>query len=267
MKIRIGTAGLPTTSSDILGGIKTVHDLGLSAMEIEFVRGVYMGPELAKHSGGIADKLGIKLSVHAPYYVNLCNPEKVSDSEKRILLSCERANEMGANVVVFHPGFYGKLSVGEASEMVLESCKSMSAYLKEYGNRVLLGLETTGKKSQFGTLEEIIEICKSVKSCVPVIDFSHIYARNGGKINYRKIFSAYNELKLKEIHCHFSGIEFSESGERRHLPIDQGGPDFYFFAEEILKNKISSTIICESPLLEKDAIMMKKIFEKMGFVF
>lgn len=267
MKIRIGPAGLPTTSSNILDGIETVSKLGLSAIEVEFVRGVHMGSELAKQVGKLAEKLDIRISVHAPYYINLCNPEKVVDSEKRILLSCERANEMNASVVVFHPGFYGKLGPGEAYEMVIKSCKMMAEHIKKSKQNVKLGLETTGKKSQFGNLEEIIKICKSVEMCVPVVDFSHIYARNGGKINYQEIFSSLVELNLEEIHCHFSGIEFTDSGERRHLPIGEGGPDFKGLAKEIMNNKISSTLICESPLLEKDALVMKKIFEKQGFVF
>ena len=261
MRIRLGPAGIPTAAKGILNGIETVSKLGLAAMEVEFVRGVNMGMPLAKEAGQLAERLDVSLSVHAPYYINLCNPQKVFDSEKRILDSCLRATELKASPVAFHPGFYGNLEKEEAFEMVLESCARMAKHLKDSKQNVHMGLETTGKLSQFGSLEETIEICKAVKGCVPVVDFSHIYARNGGSINYQEIFSALEELKLAELHCHFSGIEFSDSGERRHVPMDEAGPDFSELAKEMVKRKISATIICESPLLEKDALKMKGILE------
>jgi deoxyribonuclease-4 len=263
MKIKLGPAGIPSNANGMLDGIQAVHALGLEAMEVEFVRGVHMGSELALKAGELAKKLSVHLSVHAPYYINLCNPEKKDDSQKRIMLSCERARELGATIVVFHAGFYGKLAKEEALERVIKSCEEMVQQIKNSKSSVLLGLETTGKKSQFGTLEEIISLCKAVNGCVPVIDFSHIYARNNGKLNMENILTSIKPLHLNDIHCHFSGIEFSDSGERRHLPISSGKPDFRSIAKSLLNEKINATIICESPLLEKDALKMKKILSEI----
>ncbi len=269
MKISLGPAGIPTVSKDRTteGGIKTVKELKLQAMEVEFVRNVYLTNEAAKKTGEAAKYYGIELSVHAPYFVNLCNPQKQKVSIWRIMQSVERAAYMGANVVVFHPGFYGSLAKERACEIVRKAAKQMSEAIRNKKWDVNLGLETTGKHVQFGTLDEIIQVCREVKNCVPVVDFAHIYARNGGKINYGEIFDKLEELELKHVHCHFTGVEFSDKGERFHLTIDRKKPDFEPLAGEILGRKMDITIISESPVLEQDSLVMKKVFEGMGYRF
>ncbi len=269
MKIFLGPAGIPLAcNGNVLDGIKMVKDLGLNAMEIEFVHGVRMSLDLAKGVEKLSSKLGIKLSVHAPYFINLCNPEKVQASISRILQSVERAHYMNACVVVFHPGYYGNSSRDKCKEFVISACEEMYKKMKKNGwDDVYLGMETTGKVSQFGTIDELIDISRKINGCIPVIDFAHIYARSGGRINYAGIFDKLSSLKLKHIHSHFSGIEYGLKGERRHLPISQAGPDFEKLAKEILKRKLNITIISESPLLEKDSLVMKKIFENLGYQF
>ena len=264
MKIFLGPAGVPIVSKpDTLSGIKTVAELGLNAMEVEFVQGVRMGNELAKQAGKIAEDYGIRLSIHAPYFINLCNPEKVEASIKRIMDSCERGHYMNASVVVFHPGYYGNLSKDAAYENVKEACIKMSDMLDANGWDVKLGLETTGKHTAFGTLEENIRIAKEVKNCMPVVDFAHLYARAGGRINYGEILDRVVELKLKILHTHFSGIEYTMKGEKNHTPIDSN-PPFRPLAEEIVKRGLSIAIISESPVLEQDSLKMKEIFEGLG---
>ena len=263
-KILLGPAGTPTiTRGGTLEGIKDVAKLQLSAIEIQFTYGVRMSLALAKKCGEVARENNVSLSCHAPYYVNLCNPKKLKVSMGRILLSAERVGAMGGGVVTFHPGFYGKLETEEAFESVKAGCKEMARRLPM---GALLGLETTGKSSQFGTLEEIVQICKSVKNCVPVVDFAHIYARQGGQVDYSQIFKSLKPLRLKHIHSHFSNIEFTDKGERRHLVLDSN-PPFEPLAREILKRKLNITIINESPILEQDSLRMKRVFEKLGHKF
>jgi len=262
VKIFLGPAGTPTISKDgTLEAISDIVKLGLNAMEVQFTYGVRMSRPLAKQVNEAA-KGKVLLSVHAPYYINLCTEDrkKLEASKKRILESMDRAITMGAQVVNFHPGFYGKLIEEEAFERVKEVCEELAT------KEAMLGLETTGKHTAFGTLEETVKLCKQVKYCIPVIDFAHIFARNYGKIDYGKIFDAINPLKLKHIHCHFSNIEFTEKGERRHLVLDDQ-PPFEPLAKEILKRKLNITIISESPVLEQDSLQMKKIFEKFGYNF
>ncbi len=273
MKVYLGPAGVPTICKErsTIAGIRTVSELGLNAMEVEFVRGVKMSLEAAKEAGENAKELNVKLSVHAPYFINLCSPDnkKVENSKKMILDSAERAEAMEAEVVVFHPGFYGKLSPLEALEKVKEGCSDLNDRMRSLGIRkVKLGLETTGKQSTFGSLDEIIEICKKVKNCVPVIDFAHIYARQGGIIDYSKIFDSLKPLKLKSLHTHFTCVEFSSAGigrgnERYHLELKAKKPDFEILAKEIIKRDFEITIISESPVLEQDSLKMKEIIEKL----
>jgi deoxyribonuclease-4 len=270
-KIFLGPAGIGIgcKGSSTVDGIKYAHDVGLNAMEVEFVRGVKMGNDLAKECGRVAKELDVDLSVHAPYFVNLSSVEKVkiAASQKRILDAVERGHHMGACVVAFHPGYYGKMKKEEAYITVKESLKELVGEMRRKGiDDVKLGLETTGKQGAFGTLDEVVRLCKEIKQCTPVVDFAHIYARQGGKIDYEKVLDAVKPLCLKHMHSHFSNIEFTSKGERRHLPLDSS-PAFEPLAKELLKRKINIAIICESPMLEKDSLKMKAVFEKLGYRF
>ena len=270
MRIHIGPAGIPLSSEkgDTASGIAKVAELGLDAMEVEFVRGVHMGVDAAMQVGKAAQKTGIMLSVHAPYFINLCNPEKAKASEKRILDSCERAHHMGAWIVVFHPGYYGKLEKKDALRLVEESCMEMSSVISKKGWEVMLGLETTGKFSQFGTLDEIIEICSRNRGCVPVIDWAHLYAYHQGKPDYRAIIRKVTDAGYARIHTHFSNINFSDKGERNHLALSHRKPDFRDVAKVILASGlVEVTLISESPELENDALVMKKDFQGLGHRF
>lgn len=271
--IRLGPAGICTTAKEktTIGSLRRIAELQLSSQEVEFVRGVKMSIGTAREVGKVAKELDIELSIHCPYYINLCSAEskKVEASKKRILDSVERAHAMHADIVVFHPAYYGKLSEGEAYQRVKEACEDMKARLKERGiGDVRLGLETTGKISQFGTLDEIVRICKEIKGCCVVVDWAHIYARNLGKIDFKEIFKKLSVLKLKHLHTHFSGIEFTKKGEKRHLNLTEGAkPDYKPLIKEILKRKIDITLISESPNLEGDALLFKRLLENSGYKF
>jgi deoxyribonuclease-4 len=270
MKILVGTAGVPASAEErsTAGGIRRVKEMGLHSMEVEFVRGVSMSPEKAVEVGKIQQETGVKLSVHAPYYINLCNPEKLRDSQKRIIDSAHRGHLMGAEVIVFHPGYYGKLGKEETLEIVESACHEMAEVIDENGWKVRLGLETTGKVSQFGTINEILKVCKAIKYCVPVIDWAHLFAKYQGKIDFRKTLKKVTDSGYKVIHSHFSNIDFTEKGERRHLTLDHKQPDFEEVAEIILKSDLKEiNIISESPALEADAVVMKKTFERLGHKF
>jgi len=275
MMIYLGPAGVPITAKDksTIGGLRRVAELELNAMEVEFVRGVNMSREMAKKVGQEAQRLGIRLSVHCPYFINLCSTEaaKVEASKKRILDSADRAHLMGADIVVFHPGFYGKLSPEEALEKVSEACSDLRKRMEKAKiDDVRLGLETMGKQNTFGTLEEILEVCKRVEGCVPVVDWAHLYARSAGEVNWSDVFK---RLKgFKHLHTHFTGVEFKKVGpgkgnEIRHLEMTARSPPFEPLGEEILRSKIDISIISESPVLERDALLMKEFFEERGFRF
>ncbi len=273
--IYLGPAGIPTVSKErtTIGGIKCVAELKLNAFEVEFVRRVGMSNEMAKETGRVAKELNILLSVHCPYFINLCSQEKekLDASKQRILDSVERAFHMGAEIAVFHPGFYGNLTPEAAFNAIEGACRDMLDRMRAKGIKgVSLGLETTGKVSQFGTLDETIEICKKLKECAPVVDFAHIYARQAGRIDYGEVFEKLKPLKLKHLHAHFTGMEWTpakapwQGNERRHLELKVNKPPFEPLAREVLKRKIDITLISESPILEKDSLEMKHIFERLA---
>jgi deoxyribonuclease-4 len=270
MRILVGTAGIPGSAEErsTPSGIRRVKELGLQSMEVEFVRGVNMKPDLAKEAGKVASELGIKLSVHAPYYINLCNPEKVTDSQKRIIDSCHRGHLMGSEVIVFHPGYYGDLEKDEAFDMVSSACREMADVIEDNDWKVKLGLETTGKMSQFGTVDEILGVCRGNKHCVPVIDWAHLFAKYQGKVDFKSILSNVINADYSELHTHFSNIEFTEKGERRHLTLGHRQPDFKEVAKIVLKSDLKEiNVISESPDIEGDALVMKSVFEKLGHKF
>ena len=268
MKIRLGPAGVPISCKkrDSISGIKRVAELGLNAMEIEFVRGVHMSVQTAKEVGKTAKDYRIELSCHAPYYVNLLSKDRsiVSASKKRILDTLERGHHMGAVMSAVHTGYYGKYSKEEAMKVVVRECRDILAKRKKKGWKTRLGLEVGGKLSAFASLEELIKLHNKLPGCVPVIDFAHIYARNQGKIDYSDVLKKMKKAGIRHVHSHFSNISYTKKGERSHLPMGKK-PPFRPLAKEILKKKMNITIISESPVLEKDSLKMKKIFESLGY--
>lgn len=256
-----------------MDGIRCISELGLDAMEVAFTHGIYMSLKDSEKFGEVAKELSIELSVHAPYYINLASEKTkvIKDSKKRILDSLYRGEKMGATVVVVHAGYYGK-DKENGIKMISDASKEISDIIEKNGWKIKLGLETMGKQKSFGTLDEIIEVSKKLKNVIPYLDVAHIYAGNGGKIDYGEIFDKLNVLKMKKYNSHFSGINYSLVGigrgnEKNHVPVSEAGPDLKNLAKEILKRKISITLISESPILEHDAIVMKKIFEKLGYKF
>jgi len=264
--IRLGPAG--STGKGTLEGIREVKRLGLQAMEVEFVRGVKMGIGLAKECGNEARKLGMELSVHAPYYINLASEDqkKQKESMQRILDSAERGYHLGAREIVFHPAYFGKGDKEKVFQTAKNHILDMQDVIGKKGwDGVRLSPETTGKHSALGSLDETIRLAKET-GCSFNIDFAHLYARNYGKIDYREILDKIQTLGSKHIQCHFSGISFTTKGERNH-EVMGSNPPFEPLAEEILKRKLNATIISESPVTWQDSLKMKGIFERLGHEF
>ena len=275
VKIYLGPAGVPLSSKkrSTIDGIRTVKELGLNAMEVEFVQGVKMKPEAAEEAGKVAEELGVRLSVHAPYFINLCSDdkEKVKASKARILDTADRAERMKADAIAIHIAFYGKMSPEECYQQVKSELGEVVDTARSQGiKNVKFGVETMAKESAFGTIDEVISISKEVKGVIPYIDWAHTFARQGGKIDYSEIIDRLQkQLNLNHINSHFESLVF-RNGKYvdEHLPIDNEAPPFRPLAEELLKREnLSITLICESPELERDALKMKKVLEELGYKF
>ena len=269
--IRIGPAGIPLRFKGKFStheAIQHLPELGLNALEVQFVRGVKMSEEEAK----LCRSNEIELSVHAPYFINLNakENEKVEKSKERIIRSAELASLMGAKIVVFHPGYYMDTSPEEAYRNIKRALEDISSELKDRKLEVFLGPETMGKQKSFGTLEEILSLSEEVDGVKPVLDFSHIHARGNGSLRSREDFSRIfdevdKRIGLEHIHSHFTGIFYENGNEKHHLTIDQGDLRFEHLAQEILDRGLDITIICESPVLEEDAMKMVKILRGLGW--
>jgi deoxyribonuclease-4 len=259
-KIFIGPAG---TGGSSIENFSEIKNLGLDAVEIEFTYGVWMTKEQATKIKESNKKIGLKLSIHAPYFINLNSEDKakIGASKARILKSCEIGNLLsnGEKIhIVFHAGFYLKDLKETTFNNIKKQILEMQKIIKEKKWNVLLSPETTGKPSQFGDLDEIFRLSKET-GCSFCIDFSHLRARYNGKINY---FEIIQKLKNeKEIHAHFSGIEYTEKGERRHILT--GEKEIKELFSHIKNLKAEITMINESPDPLGDALKMKEILKKL----
>ena len=265
-KVHFGPAGIPISAEkrDTISGMKKVKELELDAMEIEFVRNIYLNEQSAKEVKKANEELNLKLSIHAPYFINLLSEKEsvVEKSKKLILQSLKIAEIINAKFVVVHAAYYGKLSKEDAFEKMVKITKEIlkKANLKNS----VLAYETMAKQSQFADFETLVEFYKEINhpNFSICVDFAHIFVFNDGKIDYKKIFDTLEKLSIKEVHSHFSNVKFNLKTKKFqdvHVPINSH-PSFYELAKELKKREFEITIISESPILEKDAIKMKNIF-------
>jgi deoxyribonuclease-4 len=227
-------------------------------MEVEFTYGVRMSVDDARKVGTLAQEKDIILSVHAPYYINLASDEKdkVVASKKRLIDSCERAHALGARCVVFHAGFYQEKTNAQTYNLIRKAILEIQGVIKKRRWEVQLCPEITGKPSQFGSVAEITRLMQDT-GCGITVDFAHLYARQQGKLDYAKLFKALP----KKFHAHFSGIEYGEKGEKKHVVTKK--KFFEPLAKQLIKLKLDVTLINESPQPYKDAAMMKRVLRKM----
>lgn len=268
-----GTAGVPdsTPATSSLAALDEVLRLGLDALEVEFVRGVKMGLDAARELGAKARSLGLALSVHAPYYVNLnsAEPGQRLQSQDHLLRSARMAREMGARSVVFHAGYYQASTPAETLAAVKRELGQVLSILRAERNPVRMRVETMGKPSQFGSLDEVLTLCQELEGLAPCLDFSHLFARDGGRANsyldfhrvLRKVEKRLGREALQSIHIHLSGIEYNQQGEIRHLNLTDTSYRYDEWIEAVRDARVAGTVICESPARQDDARMLKGLYE------
>jgi len=279
---RFGPAGMPQGFKVLKSSVseipKYLHGEGLDAFEYQAVRWgqkPQMRREEAEKLRRNAVQHDVWLTLHGSYFINLCSEGEVLEASKRRLLACITAADwMGAHAVVFHPGYYGKKSPKEALETCVKAMKEIIESMRSSNiTTVHLAPETSGKQSQLGNLQEILTLCEKVELTEPNIDWSHLHAREKGKLktidDFRKVIDEIEKRLgtdvMKNLQCHFSHIEFSDKGERRHHVMDEVeyGPDFYLLASLIVELGLKPVIICETPNLDIDAQKMRDIFKRI----
>jgi deoxyribonuclease-4 len=249
MKIRFGPAGLGPVK-EAIKNLEEYHKQGLRACEIAFTYGTYIKDEKDMEEIKEASKrLDIKLSIHAQYWLNLNSKEKrkVEESKARILECCRIGEKLGADVVVFHPGFYAGVEIEESYRNIKDAITEILKEIKKNKWKIKIAPETMGKINVFGSIEQIAKLSEET-GCSFCIDFAHILAREK-KVDYDKIKRLFS--KFETWHCHFSGIEYNEKGERKHLKTPKQA--WIEVLENLPKDK-EITIINESPYMIEDSV-------------
>lgn len=307
MALLFGTGGIPLSAKggNVEDGVRQIRKLGLDAMELEFVHSVFLDEKKAESLREVATSHNVILSVHGSYYINLASEDKQKwhASIKRVLDAAQIGNTAGAKYVTFHTGFRQKRENSKINPIIYSAIEKILEEVEKQNLKIKITPELTGKASQWGDLEELIQLVKEFDSsnlgfC---FDFAHKHARNGGGYNSRKEFEEMLDLIkrelgakfLKDMHIHISGINYSDKGERNHLTLigdykkykEEGidipeiagyyekfekkgkiGPADLKWRDllQVLKDKqVGGIVVCESPNLEQDALLMKQTYENL----
>lgn len=267
-RLLFGISGLPIGDGnqkfEYKSGIAYLGSLGLDAMELVFVRSVNVTD---KNKDGILKAKAendFYLSAHGSYFVNLnsAESEKQEQSIERIIKGASALNKVGGRSLVFHPGFYLNDAPEKAYGTILENLKRLPHTNVNYR------LETTGKATQFGTVEELVAICREVPSCKLCIDFSHVHARGNGCLKKYEDFSKIldyvkknlGDEALSDLHIHMAGINYGNKGEKNHLPFEESDFNYKECLRALKDFNVKGCVICESPILERDALLLKETY-------
>ena len=250
-----------------------VRDKGLDAYEYEAGRGIAGSPETLLEIGRRSREYGISVTIHSPYFVSLSSvePEKRVKSVGYLQETAAAGALLGAGLMVVHAGSAAKISRETAMEYASDTLRMTDEMLAETGLPIVLGLETMGKLNQLGTLDEVLTLCKLSPRFAPVVDFGHMNAREQGSLrtvdDFKRIFDRIATVLSPEhadrLHCHFSKIEYTAMGEKKHLTFADTafGPDPLLFVQAIRELGVSPTVICESAGTQsEDALFMKNAY-------
>jgi deoxyribonuclease-4 len=271
-----GTGGVPHSSArprTTINGIKRIAELGLGCTELELVYGARMSDAEAEQVASTARKLKIRLTVHAPYYINLNAHEndKLVASQDRLLQTARVANLCGASDIAFHAAFYLKDNPEEVYARVKKLLVGVVAEIRKQNKFLTLRPELMGKNSQFGSLEEILNLCSEVDGMAPCIDFAHLHSRTGKYNSYYEFKSVLNQMEKKlgrqsldNMHIHLSGINYnSKSGEIMHLNLRESDFQYSELLQALKEQDAKGIVVCESPNLEDDALHIQETYNKV----
>ena len=269
-----GTVGTPISAPKKPGGsvsaIHRLHEINLGALELGWVQSVRISEEKCNEIKQNAVSNNIKLSVHAPYFINLnANEEEWPKSRKRLMDAAYFGNLSGATDIIFHPGSYFEQPSSEVLKIAIPRLADCVSELRGSQNPVILRPETMGKSAMLGSLEDTLLMSREIPGVLPCLDFAHLHARPGdGSMNSEseweelvKMYKHYlGEKSLKKLHIHMSGIEYTQKGEKNHLPIQESDFNIHALFKVLDSYDCSGRILCESPVLEDDAIFMQELW-------
>jgi len=253
-------------------GLKHAKKLGIDAMEIEWVQNVPSDPARMADIRKTAESLDMALTVHAPYYVNLNtqDPDKLLASKGRVWKALQMAELAGVVSVCVHPAFYLGMEPAKAFDNVRRAVEDILKKKDALFPHVNFALETMGKPSQFGTLEEVLKISKEF-DLYPCVDAAHLFARSQGKWNTAKEWNemldqyekALGKKSLSQMHLHYSGILYGPGGERKHLPFAESEARWQEYLKVLKDRNVGGVLVCESPAMEEDTILLRQTYDAL----
>lgn len=274
-----GTVGSPLSTpkkpGGSPGGILHTADLGLGALELAWVQSVTATDKSCAAIKQAATEAGVAVSVHAPYYINLNaqTSELLKGSVARLLAAARAGYKAGATDIIFHPGSYMKQDPDKVYPIVRKNLAEVVDQLKAERIHVNLRPETMGKGAMFGSLEEAVQLARDIDGVLPCVDFAHLHARPGdGSFNSYDEFSRALKIiaaglgrrGLKSMHIHLSGIDYGPGGEKKHLPLKEADLKYRELFKALIDVGARGRILCESPLMEEDALLMQKTYRKLS---
>lgn len=274
-KLHFITAGLPLSSENkgYKKGLEILKEMNLDGLEVEFVHGVKMNESNQNLVKDFSAQNGNIVTCHGPYYINLNSeePEKIEASVVRILETARMGSAIGAYSITFHAAFYMKQKPEDVYNTVYSSMEKICLELEKENNNIWIRPETTGKGTQWGTLEEIVKLSKEFKNVLPCIDFAHIHARSNGGFNTYDDFSKMIEYVAKELgddalnnmHMHLAGIEYGAKGEKNHLILEDSDMNYKDLLKAFKSFNIKGVLVCESPNIEADAKLLKEYYTSL----
>jgi deoxyribonuclease-4 len=269
---RFGTVGSPISTpkkpGGSLGAVLRLAELELNALELGWVQSVRVSEQTCADIRAAAEAQDVKISVHAPYFINLnADDEEWPKSRKRLMDAAHYGNLAGATDIIFHPGSY----FGRPPEQVLPGAIQRLAgcveELRAAANPAILRPETMGKSAMLGSFEDVLEMARLIPGVKPCLDFAHLHARPGdGTMNtydeWASLLDAYGRTlggdALTELHIHLSGIEYGPKGEKEHLPVEEADLDLKALFQALSDFGCRGRILCESPAMEEDALVLKR---------
>jgi deoxyribonuclease-4 len=275
---RFGTVGSPIKTPKKPGGsvgaIQFSKSIGLEALELGWVQSVRVTEATCAAIHQEAEAQGVAVSVHAPYFINLnADEEEWPKSRKRLMDAAHYGYLAGATDIIFHPGSYFAREPAEVLKVALPRLKACAKELKSAGDTVTLRPETMGKSAMLGSFEDTLAMSREIPGVLPCIDFAHLHARPGdGSFNtydeWSKVLEGYAKAlgdgALKKLHIHLSGIEYGPKGEKNHLPVLESDLDVKALFRALHKFGCGGRILCESPAMEDDALVMKAAWEQIS---
>ncbi len=274
-RLLFGTAGVPNSTAkknNPVEGVKRIHALGLDCMQLEFAHGVRMKEEVSSALRKVSYELNIPLTSHGPYYINLNAREqdKIDSSVERIIQTAKISDLCGAESMTFHAAFYMKDSPYDVFDLVEKSMNVIEERLSRLDIEIELRPELTGKTSQFGSLDELVQLAKMVGSCKPCLDFSHLYARTDEYNTYEEFTKVLERLQtelgkdsLRNMHIHISGISSNSKGDLKHMDLAKSNFNWKDLIRALKDFNCAGYVISNSPNLEVDAKMMKDYYQSL----